>query len=164
MRISSVAALVVSVFLAVPAASARMIRTLPTASGAHVTRHAGRKIKAPAPTEYQNWRIRNQRRAKDLKHIANALFLYKKAHDGTPPSQIKLDQNTEICRYDAKNCTGLLDLQEALTPYLATMPADPSASAKTGNGTRYLVQKDHKGRVYLLAPDAEEGWLIREMH
>jgi hypothetical protein len=153
------------VVVSVPSASALMMKDFPQAANPHAQRHANRKKKQPAPIEHTDARLRNEQRKKDLTNIGNALYRFKKKNGFIAPKVLPTYEAQEICRFDAKDCTGLLDLKEILTPYLEqkTMPVDPSAP-KDGNSTRYTVYKDYKNRVFLKALDAEDGWLIREQH
>lgn len=103
---------------------------------------------------------RNEQRRKDVLTIANAIFQYSYRGDSRDiPPTIPLLAAGEICRFEAKSCKGLISLKRFLQPYIATLPSDPLAPQ--GNGTRYFIQKDWRGRYTVSAPDAEEGWLIR---
>ena len=135
--------------------------TYSSSSSSLKVRHPERK-KIRQSILREAWRSRNDQRREDLKLISNALYNYRREHGDENIPGILLDTDKEICRPNALSCAGLLDLQEALRPYMKKIPSDPLV--KSGNSTRYTVQKDWKGRVHLTAPDAEEDWSIRQMH
>lgn len=156
LRLVQTTALLASLLFAFPA-EARFI-TLPSGIDPLSYRHANRKV-IPQGTRINNqpWRQRNEQRKMDLKLIGNALARYRRA-ERIAPKHILITEEQEICRWDADDCNGLVDLQETLSPYMDNMPADPDAE---GNGTGYVVKKDYRERVFLRSIKAEQGWLIR---
>ena len=152
--------LVAALLLAEPAHA--IFLKLPPGTDPRAFRAARRKV-VPQGTKVSNqpWRERNDKRTKDLTVIGNAIFNYRREHGGKLPTAIPMDKDAELCAGQAVSCTGLVDIRQALKPYLGSIPRDPTA---TGNSSRYAIHKDWKERAYLKALDAEEGALIRKMH
>lgn len=145
--------------LLAPAAEARIIRVKEGEKAPVINRHAGRKKVERGPINYEPYRLRNQQRQLDLTAIGNAFFRYRYAHKDLAPKAIQIDVEQEICRYGAADCAGLLDLEDEMKDFLADMPVDPQAT--NPNSTGYVIKKDHKERVWLRAPLAEKGWVIK---
>ncbi len=120
------------------------------------------RVNVTDPGVTSGWKLRNDQRKLDLKLLGNAFYNYRRRNKDTNVRGLGAEDK-EICRSDARDCTGLLDVREFLKPYMNPLVRDPQTPA-IGNGTRYFVRVDWKGKVYLSAPDAEEGWSIREMH
>lgn len=96
---------------------------------------------------------RNSQRVMDINTIHKAVYQY--AIDiGSLPTTIT-STPTEICRSDASDCTGLIDLS-ALTDnstYLTSIPLDPRVSSS--NGTGYMIYQNPSGRPVVYASLAE---------
>lgn len=104
--------------------------------------------------------LRNTQRRKDLTNLASAFFSYRRDHQNALPHEFPLFP-TEICASESAKCKGMVDM----TPYkkylfTPAIPRDPQAPA--GDGTRYFVNRDYADRLWLSAPDAEDGWSIRK--
>ncbi len=122
---------------------------------------ARKKIRVSVPVKPKS-QFRNEKRKEDLKYFGNAFFNYRREHgDKNAPGVTRWEQ--EICRSDAKSCTGLVDVSAALKEYIDPIPRDPLTPA-IGNGTRYFIKSDYKERVFIRALDAEDGWAINIMH
>ncbi len=118
-----------------------------------------RKVKKLVLTDAA--KLVNEKRRKDVKTISNAVFFHKRDNNRHIPESIPLNTAKEICRMDASDCSGFVDLTEFVQEYIEEFPVDP-ASPKNGNGTGYFIHKDFKGRIIVSAPAAEDGWIIKE--
>ncbi len=116
---------------------------------------------APGVPSHSNSLLRNTQRRKDVTNIGGAIFSYRRDNHNAVLKMIPLDSPTEICRDGAKSCSGLVDMTP-FKKYLTTdtVPRDPQAPAQ-GNGTRYFVYRDYTNAVFVTAPDAETGWVIK---
>lgn len=92
-----------------------------------------------------------QRRS-DVNAILNGIWQYAIDHQGKLPGRITA-KPTEICRGDAKDCKGMVNLKKLVGKYLVSVPVDPQAPAK-GKGTWYTVRLE-KDRMTVAAPHAE---------
>lgn len=104
----------------------------------------------------------NARRHADLNAIFKAVYEYSIDYGGEFPDAIT-DTKTEICKTDAEDCTGLIDLS-VLTDqemYLIVLAEDPRNPKKDTNGTSYTINTDKHGRIVLSAPLAELGHTIQ---
>ncbi len=117
------------------------------------------RVNVTDPGVSSGWKLRNDQRRLDLKLIGNAFFNYRRAHKDINVAPLN-HENREICRTGAKSCRGMVDVATLLKDYIDPLPVDPSVAADS-NGTGYFVYEDWKGKVYLSAPKAEEGWSIR---
>lgn len=109
---------------------------------------------------HTRWRLRNEQRRADLTTIANAIFSWKRDSGQPLPKSIPIDEQIEICRPTSTDCSGMADLSALFADYLEEVPVDPQAP-KDSRGTRYTISKDWKDRFTVWAPDAEEGWVLR---
>lgn len=102
---------------------------------------------------------RNAQRAMNINAIHKALLQYTVAHGSLPTTMIGTS-SMEICRSDATDCTGLLDLSVLSNnaEYMTAIPIDPSVSSL--NGTGYMVYKTEAGRPVVYAPLAELGEVL----
>ena len=101
---------------------------------------------------------RNARRRVDLHTISMAVYQYTLDTGDFPPT---LPANpTEICRENAPDCSGLVDLSILLAnqKYLIEVPIDPFSA--TTNSSGYSIYKNPNGRVLVSAPYAENGEVI----
>ncbi|MDD4412646.1 MAG: type II secretion system protein [Patescibacteria group bacterium] len=96
---------------------------------------------------------RNAQRAMNIDAIHKALLQYTVAH-GSLPAMVGTS-SMEICRSNATDCTGLLDLSVLSNnaEYLTALPIDPSVSSL--NSTGYMAYKTVSGRPVVYAPLAE---------
>lgn len=105
---------------------------------------------------------RNAKRHADVNTVLNAVYQYAVDNNGNLPATIPTDIPTEICRTDATDCGGLVNLT-VLTDnqkYLVAIPIDPSPSGLVVNSTGYTVSKSANGRVTVATPYAELGVVI----
>jgi type IV pilus assembly protein PilA len=109
---------------------------------------------------------RNAQRRSDVNTLLNAVYQYAIGHDGTMPASIPTasacagTSTHEICRTDAVDCTGLVDLSVLTNnkTYIVSVPVDPDAGAANGSG--YFVSMNSEDRVTVCAPNAEQGATI----
>ncbi len=106
---------------------------------------------------------RNAQRKVDVNTILNAIKQYQIDNRGDLPSEgysptITTDY-AEICRTDANDCSGYIDMQDLTLngKYLVAIPIDPSDESIAGTG--YLV-KLTGNRITVSAPDAENDVII----
>lgn len=88
---------------------------------------------------------RNVERERELEQIYEAIDLYVTNNNGQLPANIPSDTYQEICRQDALDCTGLIELQTELVPtYLTEIPDDPQVATENGTGyeIRYVTIDD----------------------
>lgn len=102
--------------------------------------------------------IRNSRRNADILAVMQGLAAYVNT-TGNLPQAIPLNREcasigNEICKTDALDCKGLVDLSGILKEG-TILPVD--ASRKAGNGTGYYVSHDGGGRIIMCAPFAERN-------
>jgi len=106
---------------------------------------------------------RDTQRWANVNTILNAVHQYAVSNRGMIPGNITTTA-TEICKSDATNCTGLLDLSSYLTAnelYLVSMPIDPVCPGGTpacdANGVGYTLKTSSSGngRITVDAPQAE---------
>ncbi|MDD4412491.1 MAG: type II secretion system protein [Patescibacteria group bacterium] len=102
---------------------------------------------------------RNAQRAMNINAIHKALLQYTVAHGSLPTTMVGTS-SMEICRSNATDCTGLLDLSVLSNnaEYLTALPTDPSVSSL--NSTGYMAYKTVSGRPVVYAPLAELGEII----
>ncbi len=117
------------------------------------------RVNVTDPGVSSSWKLRNDQRKFDLTLLGNAFFNYRRAHKDVNVAPLN-HENREICRTGAKSCAGMVDIAALLKDYIDPLPVDPSLTAE-GNGTGYFVYENWKGKVYMSAPKAEEGWSIR---
>lgn len=97
---------------------------------------------------------RNSHRWSDVNSILTAVHEYIVDNEGTLPAGLTTGQGaTEL-----GTCGTCDDLSSPLTPYLKSMPLDPSGG--TASETGYTVEVDANNIVTIAAPDAEEGETI----
>ncbi|MCF6276513.1 MAG: type II secretion system GspH family protein [Candidatus Magasanikbacteria bacterium] len=104
---------------------------------------------------------RNAERSVEIHTILNAIHQYRVDNNGNLPTTITQTQ-TEICKTNALDCTGLIDLSILTTneEYLVDIPLDPSGVCDP-NGVCYEIKKSgNSGRITVIAPDAEAGETI----
>ncbi len=104
---------------------------------------------------------RNAARWSNVNTILNATWQYAVDNQGNLPSSIT-STSTEICKTDATDCTGLVDLS-VLTEngtYVVKVPEDPKGAS--ANGTGYFIRAVDS-RVEVSAPSAELGAVISAM-
>jgi len=102
---------------------------------------------------------RNAARWSNVNTVLNAAWQYGVDNQGALPATITATP-TEICKTNAIDCTGLVDLS-VLTDnalYVVKMPEDPQGGLVT-NGAGYLISTIN-GRVLVSAPKAELGAVI----
>ena len=100
---------------------------------------------------------RNLQRSADLNTIVNAIYQYAVDNNGNLPTTLP-KTTQEICRSDATDCTGLINLDKLLGSYLVAMPSDPMTHDP--RSTKYTIVYDTLGHVTLNAPNAEQGVVI----
>ncbi len=101
---------------------------------------------------------RNAQRRYDVNSILNGVYQYSIDHNWKVPSSITSTQ-TKICRTNATNCKGLIDLDVLTGSYLLYIPYDPSST--DANSTDYTIMKDSvTQRITVSAPKAEKGVVI----
>lgn len=102
---------------------------------------------------------RNAKRRADVLVILNAVYQYD-IDNAEIPATIGTGE-TEICKTDASDCTGMISLAVLTNSerYLTAMPVDPKGSDTTG-GTGYKIYKSSNNRVTVTAPRAEIGAII----
>jgi len=113
---------------------------------------AGIVILAINPTK-QLWVSRDADRRASINTILSAVHQYS-IDNSMNPATLTTTQ-TEICRTDAVDCTGLIDLS-VLTDssvYLISIPIDPTWA--TTNGSGYDIIESANGRISVYAPNAE---------
>ena len=108
---------------------------------------------------------RNAQRFSDTNAMLNAVHQYAIDNNGAFPSTIEEDSGgncpstgSGICR-DGSGCAGLTNLYDDLVPtYLTDIPSDPSG--EDGDDTNYDIVIDSNDRIYVCAPEAEQGETI----
>lgn len=103
-------------------------------------------------------KVRNTERIASVHNILQAVLQYN-LEAGVFPESIGTIP-AEICRTDASNCNGLVDLS-VLThnqEYLPSLPIDPASASP--NGTGYGIFRMPSGRITVTAPGAERGAII----
>lgn len=102
---------------------------------------------------------RNTQRSVDVNTILNAVYQYSLDNDGDLPANITATE-TEICKTEAVNCTGLINLDELTLDqeYVVKLPVDPRATNE--NGTGYTISKTANDRIRVNAPIAEYDAVI----
>lgn len=94
---------------------------------------------------------RDAQRRSDIHMLLNAVYMWTVDNPGKTLTGVTATA-TEIC-FQAP-CNGLVDLDFLRGIYLVSIPRDPLLTTP-GNGSRYRIMKDAKGRVTVDAPDAE---------
>ena len=110
---------------------------------------------------YQFSLTNNSQRYSDVNAIINAVYQYA-TESGQLPLMIR-ETPTELCRQDASDCTGLVDLRSlaASHDYLQKLPIDPSCPANCPSNTSgYVIYKNNADRLVVTAPLAEMGQKI----
>ncbi|MDO8571488.1 MAG: hypothetical protein Q7R79_02320 [bacterium] len=113
---------------------------------------------------------RNAQRRSDVHTILNAVYQYTLDNNDKFPSAIKKspvcsEPANEICKTDAKSCSGLVNLS-VLTKdqrYLTSIGVDPQSLAIYDldySGTGYNIVTSTNGRLTVCAPQAEGGETI----
>ncbi len=100
---------------------------------------------------------RDTLRKSDVNTILFSVWQFAQDHGTQLPFQIIPEQEMEICKHNASQCDGMVQMEkELLNPnkYLTELPADP-LSAEDTNGTRYFIKVSSDGRITVSAPDAE---------
>ena len=112
---------------------------------------------------------RNAERWSDVNAILNATHQYAIDNNGNFPSDIETDTtgdcpaddggvDSAICT-DGSCSSSLINLYDDLVPtYLTDIPTDPSGA--NGEDTNYDIVKDQNDRIYVCAPEAEQGETI----
>ncbi|OGG47798.1 hypothetical protein A2671_00985 [Candidatus Kaiserbacteria bacterium RIFCSPHIGHO2_01_FULL_49_13] len=102
--------------------------------------------------------MRNKERQVAVQAILDAVYRYS-LDTGTAPISIPL-ASAEICRTNASDCRGLVDLGMLTrdSQYLREIPVDPKGAS--ANGTGYWIEKTLAGKVTVEAQGAE-GTTIR---
>lgn len=101
---------------------------------------------------------RNAQRRADTNTIVNALYQYAIDHNGDLPTTIPQTPK-EICRSEATNCAGLVDLYGLVGDYLIAVPSDPMT--RDPRSTEYTIVYDSVDQTITVnAPNAEEGQSI----
>jgi len=117
---------------------------------------------------------RNAQRSADVNTIINGVYQYELDSNGSLPplgsrtgAVVITSTLTEICSATASTCTGLVDLNSALTTagkYLVSIPGDPSCPtgppACNANGAGYKIGLTTNGRLQVTAPQAEQSKTI----
>lgn len=104
---------------------------------------------------------RNAQRRVDVNSILNAVHQYAIDNNGTYPDGLSSGVSYEICKTDAPNCSGFIDLSQLTTnaKYLTAIPVDPSGVLD--NGTNYQISIDsNSNRVTITALAAENSVTI----
>lgn len=115
---------------------------------------AGAIVVAMDPAK-QLAKYRNSTRRSDVILIINALYQYSLDHENKFPVELAKGQQ-EICKSNGAQCDGLLDVSMLIAgDYISKIPTDPSA--KTQNGTGYVIMKSESGRITVSAPAAENA-------
>lgn len=113
---------------------------------------AGIVIIAINPTK-QLGVARDADRRADVNTILSAVHQYAIDNSANPSGPTTVQ--TEICRTDAIDCTGYIDLSSLTDDgtYMVSMPTDPTQF--TENGTGYDIVQSVNGRITIYAPHAE---------
>lgn len=105
---------------------------------------------------------RNSQRTDDVESILNAVKRMIKDDNGRVPDGIPLgddcfDSRAQICKTDAVDCTGLVEVKglDQDGVYLPSIPVDPSSSESSGAG--YNIIQNESGLVTVCAPLSENG-------
>lgn len=102
--------------------------------------------------------IRNARRSLDGRGISDAVYQYTIDNQGVVPPQIT-DEFVEICKSDAMDCTGFVDLFVLVeSGYIDQMPEDPQNTDINGSG--YSIKKTSASRVTVKSNYSELGLVI----
>ncbi|MDP2655953.1 MAG: hypothetical protein Q8P11_00065 [bacterium] len=100
---------------------------------------------------------RNKQRLSDITVILKGVEQYTRANQTIFPKDITLDEE-EVCKLDAQDCSGLVDLSVVKT-YVGTLPVDPTISS--ANSTGYAIIKTTDGHITISAPHAEYGAVVK---
>lgn len=95
---------------------------------------------------------RNAQRASDVNTIINAIYQYAIDNNGDLPVELP-EVPKEICRSEAVNCMGLVNLNDLIGDYLVAMPSDPATNDP--RSTKYTIVYDSFGNITVDAPYAE---------
>jgi uncharacterized protein (TIGR02145 family)/prepilin-type N-terminal cleavage/methylation domain-containing protein len=82
---------------------------------------------------------RDATRQGHINSIEKAVLSYLIDNTGALPEQIEI-KGKEICKIDASDCTGLIDLSSFVPQYISSLPVDPQGGVNS-NGTGYFISK-----------------------
>lgn len=108
---------------------------------------------SPTPPDGHQMAQRDTQRRYDINILLNAVYMWSIDNPGKAIAGVT-GTAKEICFQSP--CTDLIDLNFLRGTYLVSIPRDPLLTT-SGNGSRYRISKDSKGRVTVDAPDAEGG-------
>ena len=100
---------------------------------------------------------RNVRRDLDVQTFAFGFYQYALDNGGNYPEQLT-DTPVYICRFEAADCTGLLDVSYLYGKYITRHLWDELET--NVNSTGYTVVLNNDGHVVVNAPLAENGQVV----
>lgn len=100
---------------------------------------------------------RNVRRDLDVQTFALGFYQYALDNDGNYPIELSPDP-VFICRFEASDCTGLIDASYLYGKYITMHLWDPLEPNVNSSG--YTVRLPADGHVVVEAPWAENGQVV----